>query len=211
MTANRSSMDIAPFGTPVTEFPDLPAAMEAVQIPSVERLREVSWPASVVASQLVDTSEWAGRIFQPEWAPATPELRAASRILDGADAVVGRWVAPNGEDVSFVATLRRLHVRLALPAADPLARLGGAFARSRVLAEEVFGIRFAAGEYDVVKHEGWIAAFTSPRFQANWNDGMLIVTDGMGVKYTFNKVHGREGGLKQESARPGYVRWFVRK
>jgi hypothetical protein len=184
---------------------------EALSMPSPAlSLRQQVAPART-ARQREDTATWVRRLLKPEWVDeaALDRWLALRAAVQGNDALFGGWPS-HGRTVQIVATAKRLHVRVPLPAQSQGASGLALIQQATALARQLFNTDADWDKFPWQTRElgGFTVGYFDIPLVRDWWESCLIVSDGSAVKFSFLKIPHRDsppaGHLAPQKRRP----WF---
>ena len=177
------------------------ALVEGTALPAAAKVLESALSAAEAGPYLPGAAEWARRVVRPEALPGDLERRllAIRSATQGEDAIVAAWET-GGRRVQFVLTRHEVHVLTELP--GPLPAGSDAERAARALAQARMLLRLP-DDLDtrafVVERQGnATVAFgpLDPTAVRDWHQALLVVTDGVGVKFSAPRAAGRTSPME---------------
>ena len=177
-------------------------------IPSREQWQRNAAPAEVTAAARKDTRTWLEQLFRPEYRRES-EFAGAWSIINGQDALLGGWTVGQ-RSIQVIVMRRRVHVRTKLPTPITTASDAEKIAAAVALGRELFGLGSESADLaKTARRLGDLAyAAPEPTAQKGFRTSYLIVTDGVGVKYSFIKLNGDPAEIKGHSMVESPRPWF---
>ena len=184
---------------------------EALSMPSpASSLRQRVAPART-ARQRADTAAWVRRMLRPEWVDegALGNWLAIRASVQGNDGLFGGW-SSHGRTLQIVATAKRIHVRVPLPAQSQGATGLALIRQATALARQLFNADVDWDKFPWQRRE--LGDFTVGYFDVplirDWWESCLIVSDGTAVKFSFLRIPHRDSPTAGHSAPPKNRPWF---
>ena len=184
---------------------------QGLVLPDAETVLAQALPKEKVERLLTETTEWLRTIVRPEWLaePLERQLFAVPKAIAGEDAFIGAWII-RGRPFQVVVTRERVHVLTR--GLDSAVKRGDQrmAARALVLASELLRLRVMPDPADWQEQPfgGLIVIFRDVAFARNWDEALMSVTDGVGVKYSALKYRNRTSERERGSAVPEPLPWF---
>jgi hypothetical protein len=173
----------------------------------------LTWESTTRARRM--TSSWLGMIMRRERLPEDLEWLAVPGTLLGTEALLGAWDATHGRLLQVAATHERIHLRSRIT--PPLGEAASDEEKLAVavgLANELLLVEMAPfpsgwqvgrlGDSRFV----WACRLEARDEPRRWDETLLVVTDGTGVKLSIQKIREGASPPKAGFGRRDLSPWF---
>jgi hypothetical protein len=168
---------------------------EALSMPSPGLSHRQRVAPARTARQRENTAAWVRRILKPEWVDeaALDNWLAIRAAVQGSDGLFGGWQS-HGRTLQIVATAKRIHLRVPLPAQSKVAAGLDLIRQTTALARQLFNTDadWEKFPWQIRELGGFTVGYFDIPLVRDWWESCLIVSDGTAVKFSFLRIPHRD-------------------
>ncbi len=184
---------------------------EALKLPGARDVLRRAKDPQRIGRLLEDTAKWIKTVVKPEWLPPDldQQLFAVPQALALEDAFIGAWEIDETV-VQVAVTKERVHLVTRMGDTPVAGSESKKLAAAVAFAERVLQLPepLKSEAFSPRAFAGCAMATRQVDTAAQWYDTLLIVTDGVGVKYSVLKLKDKSSPNERESAKRVVVPWF---